>query len=301
MRRRLVAFVLLAALLGARPASAQERDWSKIEVKTEALRGNVSVLFGSGGNIGVLVAPDGVLLIDDQFAPLTPKILAAVKALSNAPIRLVLNTHWHGDHVGGNENLGKAGAVIVAQDNVRKRMAEGMDTPNRKAAPAPGAALPIVTFTKDETIHLGGETVRALHVENAHTDGDVIVRFEKANVVHMGDTFFNGRYPIIDLDSGGSIDGMIAAVDRAQSWIDDQTKVVPGHGPVSDLAGLKEYRAMLAGIRDAIGAQVKAKKTLAEIQASKPTQPYDAKYGAGDTKPDRFVEVVYNDLSRAAR
>jgi cyclase len=309
MFRRPAALVLPGALafwasLAFSPiASAQGTDWSKIEIKTEPLRGGVSALFGAGGNIGVFVSADGILLVDDQFAPLTPKIQAAVTALSDKPVRLVLNTHWHGDHVGGNENLAQAGAVIVAQDNVRKRMTEGLVSKffDRTTPPATGAALPIVTFDRTVTFHLGEETIDALHIDHAHTDGDVVVRFEKANVVHMGDTFFNGFYPIIDLESGGSIDGLITAADTALPWMDADTKVVPGHGPVSDKAGLTEYRAMLFGIRAAIRAQIKQKKTLAQVQAAKPTQAWDAKWGQGYLKPDRFVELVYTDLTQRPR
>ena len=306
MLRRRSAVCLLAlgfALVAAPVARAQGSDFDKVEIKTQPLAGGVSALFGAGGNIGVLVSPDGVLLVDDQFAPLTPKILAAVKALSDKPVRLVLDTHWHGDHVGGNENLAQGGAVIVAQDNVRKRMTEGQVSKffDRTTPPAKPAALPLVTFDRDVTLHLGEETIRALHVDHAHTDGDVIVRFEKANVVHMGDTFFSGFYPIIDLESGGSIDGMIAAADRALPLMDAATKVIPGHGPVSDRAGLVEYRAMLTGIRDAIRAQVKRGKSLAQVQAAKPTAPWDAKWGNGYLKPDRFTEIVFNSLSSVPR
>ena len=286
----------LLALLLASPVLAQDRDWSKIEVKTQTLTGGVSVLTGAGGNIGVFVSPDGVLLVDDQFAPLTPKIKAAVTALTDKPVKLVLNTHWHGDHVGGNENMAKDGTVIVAQDNVRTRMVAGQVSTffSRTTPPAAHEALPVVTFARDVTFHLGDETIHALHVDNAHTDGDVIVRFEKANVVHMGDTFFSGFYPIIDLESGGSIDGMIAATDKALPWLDANTRVVPGHGAVSDKAGLLEYQSMLKGVRAAV-LKLK-KKPLADVQAAKPTAPWDAKWGQGSMKPDRFVEIVYNSL-----
>jgi glyoxylase-like metal-dependent hydrolase (beta-lactamase superfamily II) len=158
-------------------------------------------------------------------------------------------------------------------------------------------ALPVITFARDVTFHLGDETIDALHVDRAHTDGDVIGRFEKANVVHMGDTFFSAYYPIIDIESGGSIDGMVAAVDKAMPWIDADTKVIPGHGPVSDKAGLVEYRAMIAGVRDAVKALVKKKRTLEQVQAAKPSAPWDAKWGSGAMKPDRFVEIVYNSLT----
>lgn len=301
MFRRLAALLVPGALLCFCPNSAHTQDFSTVVIKTETLRGGVSVLFGAGGNIGVLAAPDGVLLVDDQFAPLTPKIKAAVKALSAQPVRLVLNTHWHGDHVGGNENLAKAGAVIVAQDNVRKRMTEGQVSRffARTTPPAAPGALPVITFDKSQTLHLGGETIHALHVDRAHTDGDVIVRFEKANVVHMGDTFFNGFYPILDLESGGSIDGMIAAVDQALPWMNADTRVIPGHGPLSDKKGLVEYRAMLDGIRSAVRAQVRQGRSLAQVKAAKPTAPWDAKWGGGMLKPDRFTEVIYTDLSRA--
>jgi glyoxylase-like metal-dependent hydrolase (beta-lactamase superfamily II) len=289
---------LLLLVLAASAASAQDRDWSKVEVKTQALRGGVSALLGSGGNIGVFVSPDGVLLVDDQFAPLTPKIKAAVAALSDKPVRLVLNTHWHGDHTGGNENLAQDGAVIVAQDNVRKRLTEGQVSKlfSRTTPPAPHAALPVITFDRDVTLHLGEETIHALHVDHAHTDGDVIVRFEQANVVHMGDTYFNGFYPIIDMESGGSVDGMIAAVDKAMPWIDASTIVVPGHGAIGDKASLEEYRTMLAGIRDAVRGLAKKGKSLAEVQAAKPSARWDAKWGGGMFKPDRFVELVYDDV-----
>ena len=285
------------ALLLASTALAQERDWSRIEVRTQPLVGGVSVLSGAGGNIGVFVSPDGVLLVDDQYAPLTPKIKAAVAALSDKPVKLVLNTHWHGDHVGGNENLAKDGVVIVAHDNVRTRMSAGQVSKffNRTTPPAAHAALPVLTFERDVTFHLGEETIHALHVDRAHTDGDVIVRFEKANVVHMGDTFFNPNYPIVDIESGGSIDGIIAAADKALPWMDANTKVIPGHGPVTDKAGYTEYQAMLKGVRDAIKPLIG--KPLAEVQAAKPTAPWDAKWGQGSMKPDRFVEVVYNSLS----
>ena len=290
-------FPCLIALLFASSVLAQDRDWSKIEVKTQTLTGGVSVLTGAGGNIGVFVSPDGVLLVDDQFAPLTPKIKAAVTALTDKPVKLVLNTHWHGDHVGGNENLAKDGAVIVAQDNVRTRMVAGQVSKffSRTTPPAVHEALPVVTVARDVTFHLGDETIHALHVYNAHTDGDVIVRFERANVVHMGDTFFSGFYPIIDLESGGSIDGMIAATDKALPWLDANTRVIPGHGAVSDKAGLLEYQAMLKGVRAAVNKL--KKKPLAQVQAAKPTAPWDAKWGQGSMKPDRFVEIVYNSLS----
>jgi glyoxylase-like metal-dependent hydrolase (beta-lactamase superfamily II) len=289
---------LAVAVLAAPAARAQGTDWSKVEVKTEALRGGVSVLFGAGGNIGVFVSPDGVLLVDDQFAPLSPRIKAAVKALSSQPVKLVLNTHWHGDHVGGNLAQAQAGAVIIAQDNVRKRMTEGQVSKffDRTTPPAEHAALPVVTFDRDVTLHLGDETIHALHVDHAHTDGDVIVKFENANVIHMGDTYFSAFYPIIDLESGGSINGMIAAVDRALPMIDAQTKVVCGHGPVGDLKGLTEYRAMLAGVRDAVQKLVKQNKTLEEVVAAKPTAPWDEQWGKGFMKPDRFTEIVFDDL-----
>ncbi|MDQ3160644.1 MAG: MBL fold metallo-hydrolase, partial [Pseudomonadota bacterium] len=229
------AFRLLTALaVAAFPllASAQQ-DFSKVEIKTSTLREGTHMLTGSGGNMVASTGADGVFLIDDQFAPLSEKIRAALSALSEKPLRFVVNTHWHGDHTGGNENLGKAGAVIVAHDNVRKRMSVEQLVRGSKVPASPGGALPVVTFTSDLTLHLNGDDVRVHHVAHAHTDGDALVKFERANVLHMGDVYFNGLYPFIDVDSGGSIDGVLAAVVSGLALSNDATLVVPGHGAIS--------------------------------------------------------------------
>jgi cyclase len=290
----------LSLVLFAASASAQDQDFSKVEVKTVPVAGSVSMLQGSGGNIGVLVGPDGVLLVDDEFAPLVPKIRAAVAQLSPKPIRFVVNTHWHGDHTGGNALLGTDGAVIVAQDNVRKRLStEQFGAFSKKSIPAsPAVALPIVTFTEGLAFHLDGEDIEVFHVVPAHTDGDSIIWFHKANVVHMGDNFFNGLYPFIDTGSGGSIDGMVTAVGLVLGRIDDQTKVIPGHGPLGSKADLKKFHDMLATIRDRIKKAIQQGKTQDQVVASKPSADFDAVWGHGFLKPDDFVAMTYAGLKQ---
>jgi len=290
---------IVAATLFAAAAYAQD-DLSKVEIKTEKLSDHIYMMTGSGGNLGVSVGDDGVFLIDAQFAALTPKIQAAIAKLSAKPVRFMLNTHWHFDHTGGNENLGKAGAVIVAQENVRKRLSSegfiaffGMKT----KAEAP-IALPIVTFTRDASFHLNGEEIRATHAPRAHTDGDTVVQFTKSDVVHMGDTFFNGLYPFIDTSSGGSVAGVLAAADRALKTVSDQTKIIPGHGPLGTKADLKAYRDMLAAVSGRVAGQIKQGKKMEEVVASKPTAQYDAKWGKGFLPPDKFVEMLYENLKK---
>jgi glyoxylase-like metal-dependent hydrolase (beta-lactamase superfamily II) len=244
-----------------------------------------------------------VVLVDDEFAPLVPKIRAAVTQLSPKPIRFVINTHWHGDHTGGNAPMGEAGAVIVAHDNVRKRMSTEQFNAFRKRTtpPSPAMALPIVTFAQGVTFHVNGDDLEVIHVASAHTDGDAVILFRKANVLHIGDVFFNGFYPFIDSGSGGSIDGVVAAIDVLLPRLDDQTKVIPGHGPLGTKVDLEKYRDMLATIRDRIKKGIQEGKSQDQVVASKPSAEFDKVWGGGFLKPDTFVALTYDSLKTATK
>ena len=291
--------LLSSAVVVSVAGSAFAQDWEKVEIKTEALRGNIHVLFGAGGNIGISAGEDGVFIIDDQYAPLTDRIKAAIAKISDQPIRYAINTHFHGDHSGGNENMGKGGTVIVAHDNVRQRMSEGafIKAFNSKMEPQLKAALPSITFNDKMSLHLNGEEARAIHVEKAHTDGDSFIVFEGSNLIHMGDLFFNELFPFIDVQHGGSIDGMIKGVDMALELANDETIVIPGHGPVTDKTGLMAYRSMLQETRDIV-AGLKAKgMSLAEVQAAKPVDGYKEKWKPfSPTWTDSYVGFIFNSL-----
>jgi len=286
------------ALLVVPMMLAAQEDTTRIQ--TIPVAKGVYMLLGNGGNIGVSAGEDAVFLVDDQFAPLTQKIIDAVKAISDTPIRFLLNTHWHFDHTGGNENFGKVGVVIVAHDNVRQRMSveQFMARMNRRFPPSPKAALPVVTFSEMVTFHLNGDDIHAVHVKNAHTDGDALVHWVNANVIHMGDTFMNGFYPFIDIGSGGSINGLITAITAAMSYVNDGTKIIPGHGPLAVKADLVAYRDMLVGVRDAVQRLVAQKKTLEQVLAANPTAPWDDKWGRGFMKPADFLTTVYESLTK---
>ena len=293
--------VLIFALLAvaAAPISAQN-DFDAVEVKIVPVADGIHMLLGAGGNIGVSSGEDGVFLIDDQFAPLTEKIRAAVATIDKGEIRFVFNTHWHGDHTGGNENLGKAGTLIVAHDNVRKRLSADhfSELFDRTTKASPKDALPVVTFNDQVTFHLNGATIHAHHVPPAHTDGDSIVRFEEANVVHMGDLFFNGMFPFVDVSSGGSFNGVIDAVEKILPTLDAETKVIPGHGPLTDKAGLESYLALLRKIRASVGALVKDGKTEAEILEADPLAEMDAEFGQGFLNTETFTKIVAESLRK---
>lgn len=291
------ALAALALALATTVATAQ-RDFSKVEIQATRLGESTYMLTGAGGNMGLSVGEDAVFLIDDQFAPLTARINAAIAKITPKPVRFVLNTHWHFDHTGGNENYGKAGALIVAHENVRRRMSTDQFIESMKTSiPAsPGPALPVVTFTDGVSFHLNGDEIRAMHVARAHTDGDTIVHFLKGDVIHMGDVFFNEMYPFIDLSSGGGIRGTIAACDKVLAIAGPGTQVIPGHGPLTDRAGLQAYRDMLAGVLSRIEPLVREGRKVEEIVAAKPTAQFDGKWGKGFIKPDRFAETVAADL-----
>ncbi len=286
-----------AALLLITGTAAAQGGFDDVEIETSKLADGIYMLTGAGGNMGLSIGDDGAFLIDDQFAPLTEKIQAAISAIGPQPVRFVLNTHWHGDHTGGNENFGKAGTLIVAHGNVRKRMMfEGL-IGGREVKASPPDALPVVTFSEDVTFHLNGETIKAVHVPPAHTDGDSVVHFANANVIHMGDLFFNGRYPFVDVDSGGSIDGLIAAVERVLGHADDKTQIIPGHGPLASRKDLAAYHTLLTSVRLAVAAHVTAGKTLEETVAAKPTAAFDEDWSWGFIDGDRITTLVYRSLS----
>ena len=292
------AILLMGA--AAPPPTPAPVDPAKVTVETTKLGPGVAVLFGAGGNIGVSYGEDGTFFVDDQFAPLTPKILEATKALDPKPVRFVVNTHWHFDHSGGNENLGKEGTVIVAHDNVRRRMAvEGfIEELNAKFPASPHAALPSVTFAEGVTFHVNGDTLQVVHVPPAHTDGDAIVKWQKANVLHMGDVYNASGVPFVDRSSGGTVAGMIAAMDIAMGFADDNTKVVPGHGKISTKADMKMYRDGVDAMLKRVAAEQKAGKTLDQVLALKLTW----KTPMGTEMPaDRLIRSAYNELASAKK
>ena len=302
MRRpSLLAATALAAATFGTPLAAQQ-NFDAVQVTSQQLAPRVFALFGSGGNMGLLVGDDGAVLIDDQYAPLSDKIRAAIAKLTDKPVRFIVNTHLHGDHTGGNEAFGKSGAVIVAHDNVRKRLSTSQFSQrfNRTTPPSPYAALPVVTFAEDLTLHLDGDSIRVVHVPPAHTDGDAFIYFAKANVIHMGDTFTNGSYPFVDVSSGGTIDGYLTAADRVLAIANDQTRIIPGHGAVASKADLQEFRRVVGTIRDRVAAMVKQGKSLTEVAAAKPTAEWDATWGKGFMTPDVFLDIVYNDVKSRA-
>jgi cyclase len=290
--RRFAALALVASTAWAGGALAQ--DFSKVEIKTTRLSDTTYMMEGAGGNLGLSIGADAVFLIDDQFAPLSEKIAAAIAKLTAKPVRFILNTHWHFDHTGGNENFGKGGAIVVAHENVRKRMSseQFIEFIREKVPAAPRAALPVVTFVGAVTFHLNGDEMRAIHVPRAHTDGDAIVHFLKSDVIHMGDVYFNGFYPFVDTSSGGTFDGVIAACDQVLGIATDRTQIIPGHGPLSNKAELGAYRDMLAAITERIKKMIADGKKLEEITASNVSSDFDAKWGKGYISPNKFAEMV---------
>ncbi len=294
--RLLPTFIALAFASAA--ASAQNFD--KVQIKTEKLSDTSYMLTGAGGNLGLSVGEDAVFLVDDQYAPMSAKIRAAVAAISKKPVKFVVNTHWHDDHTGGNEALGKSDTVIVAHENVRKRMSTGqlIEFLGNNVKPSPKAALPVVTFTRDVNFHLNGEEISVVHVPSAHTDGDAFVHFKKDNLVHMGDLFFNKLYPFIDTSSGGRVEGVIAAVDQVLALSNEATRFIPGHGPLASRADLQAYRAMLETISGRIRTMAAEGKSLEQVQAAKPTADFDAVWGKGFLPPARFTEMIYKNVKR---
>jgi len=288
-------FGLAAGLaLAASPALAQQ-DFSKVEMKVVPVSGNIYMLQGAGGNIGVSAGPDGILIVDDQYAPLADKIRAALKGINPGKLKFVLNTHYHGDHTGGNPTFGPE-APIIAQENVRKRLESGTTVRGEKVEPMTATGLPVITFEDAVSVHFNGEEIKAIHYPHGHTDGDSIIFFTKSNVVHMGDDFFVGRFPFVDLDNGGSVQGLTENVAKVLEKIPADAKVIPGHGGLSNVEGLRAFHRMLAETTDIVQKQIKAGKTLEQIQAAGlPEQWKD--WGSGFIKTDFWIATVYESLT----
>jgi len=299
MKRIILGLIMLSSASLTMAKDAADK-FSNVSIETTKVRDGIYMLTGQGGNIGLSVGEDGVFMIDDQFSPLTKKIKAAIADLSKKPIRFIINTHWHFDHTGGNENHGKDGVVIVAHDNVRKRMSKDgfIKAFNKKIPASPKVALPIITFSEGVTFHINGQDISVKHQSNAHTDGDSIVFYGSSNVIHMGDTFFNGLYPFIDASSNGSVNGVIRSVDYILSIADDETQIIPGHGPLGNKKALVKYRHMLVTLRDRMQKLMSQGKSIEEIIASKPSADFDDVWGNGFLNPESFLKVLHSAMPK---
>jgi cyclase len=306
MRGLLFTLMLItAAAFATTAARGQGQDFSKVQIKATKVSGNIYMLEGAGGNIAASIGEDGIVIVDDQFAPLAEKIQASLKSLgiTDKPVRFVINTHYHGDHTGGNAPFANTGSTVIAQDNVRKRMATGGAAGNGpggsihiEAKPAEKEALPIITFEHDVTVHLNGEDIRALHFPAGHTDGDSIIFFPKNNVVHMGDDFVRYGFPFIDVNSGGSVQGMIAAMEKATAQLPSDVKVIPGHGQLSNLDDVREFTKMLKETSAVVQKALEEHKTLAQMKEEKILEPWK-KWSGDFVKTDAFIETLYNSLT----
>lgn len=287
-----IIYISIFSLLSTMSTQAQRFD--DVEIKTTKLTDHTYMLQGAGGNIGISVGNDGVFIIDNQFAPLSEKILAAIKTLSDKPLKFLVNTHFHGDHSGGNENMAKAGATIIAHNNVKKRLLK----PKRDGSKNPEEALPVITFNDKLNITINGETIAVFHVDNAHTDGDSLLFFTESNVLHTGDTYFNGRYPYIDLNSGGSVNGYIDAVKHGLMLIDEDTKIIPGHGEMSNKTEYKNFLTMLETLRTNIQKAIDSGKTQDEVKVdSSLTKKYDdLGFGSGYINSENVRLTFYQSL-----
>jgi cyclase len=286
---------MLVALAGY--AMGQGANLNNVEIKATKITNNFYTLEGSGGTIGVLIGPDGVMMVDSQFAPLSDKIVAAIKGISNGNIRFLINTHVHGDHTGGNENFGKMGVTIVAREELRNRLAKPNPSANgTPGTPAPAAALPSLTYANKSIIHLNGDDVELIAIPKAHTDGDTLVRFPKQDVLMTGDYFRSLGYPNIDRANGGTLQGMLDGLNVAINLCGPATKVIPGHGAIVDKSGLTAHRDMIIAIRDKVSQLVRQGKTLEEVVAAKPTADYDSKVPGVGTTGERFIGQLYAEL-----
>ena len=297
MKLKFLFSVLLLSLL-ASVAFGQGQDFSKVEMKATHVAGNIWMLEGSGGNIGVSVGPDGLLIVDDQFAPLADKIKAALKGLGEGKLKFVINTHWHGDHTGGNPVFG-VDSTIIAHTNVRKRLNSTNTVMNQTVEPAPKAALPVITFDESLSVHFNGEEIKAIHYPNGHTDGDGVIYFTGANVVHMGDDFVTYGFPFVDLNSGGSVEGMIKSVSQVLDKLPANVKIIPGHGPLSTIDDLKKFHEMLMETSLIVVKQMKAGKSLDEIKAAGLPAKYDS-WSKGFITTPIWIETIYKSATKSS-
>ncbi len=290
-------FAALSLTVLASLAFAQGQDFSKVEMKATHVAGNVWMLEGSGGNIGVSVGPDGLLIVDDQFAPLADKIKAALKGIGEGKLKFVINTHWHGDHTGSNEVFG-VDSTIIAHTNVRKRLNSTNTVMNQTVQPSPKAALPVITFDESLSVHFNGEEIKAIHYPNGHTDGDGVIYFTGANVVHMGDDFVTYGFPFVDLNSGGSVEGMAKNIGNVIAKLPANVKIIPGHGPLSTIEDMKKFHQMLIETSDIVSKQIKAGKSLDEIKAAGLPAKYDSLSKGFVTTPI-WIETIYKSQMKA--